>query len=153
MLAHDQRADALSLQVSVHGQRAEVDVRFGGVALGPGRYPPAHPRRRARPESDEVGEQPDPLRRRRLARSRGRNAGQSQQLAIPNGADRLLSGKRTEQAAHQTRVTTEAVLWILAVGRYVERVVPHPAREDADGFRDLVRSQSRTSMVTPGPAR
>ena len=88
-----------------------------------------------------MGGQPDPLRRRRLARSRGRNADHPQQLAIPNGADRLLSGERTEQAAHQTRVTTEAVLWILAVGRYVERVVPHPAREDADGLRDLVRSQ------------
>jgi hypothetical protein len=49
--------------------------------------------------------------------------------------------KVLEQPRHQTGMAPQPALGVLAVGRDVQRVVAHPASEDADGRIDLVCSQ------------
>jgi hypothetical protein len=55
--------------------------------------------------------------------------------------DRLLGVRHPEEAAHQTGVAAQPALRILAVRRDMERVVAHPAGENADRIGNLVPVQ------------
>ena len=82
MLLHDQRANALALQVRVNCKRAEVDVRLVGVAPPPRGHPSDHLRRRSRTERDEARQQPQSLCRIRLACPHRRDAGHANERAV-----------------------------------------------------------------------
>jgi hypothetical protein len=150
VLLHDQRANALALQVRVNRKRAEMDVRLVRVAPRPRRSPPDHPSRRSRPERDEAREQAEPLCRTRLTCSHRRDASHAHERAFPNRAQRLLSRESAEHVADRARVNTHTLLWIVAEGRHVERVVPEPPCEHTRGIIDLFRAEIAQPILPRG---
>src|SRR6266498_2328902 len=149
---HDQRADSLALQVRVHRQWAEMDMRLVQVVLGPGQGPPAHLDRCPWAEPDQGREQSDTLRHGRLAGPNRCHAGHANQGVAPDRTDGLLGRQGAEQATKQSRVTAEPALGIRAVGGHVKRIVPHPTCQHADRRRHLVRSKiAHLDVVSHGP--